>query len=97
MGALGDLGLLILAYWPWVLAGVVAIIGAIVYVLNKEFLDFWWLNAKYGFPVVGKLTRLSRRVAPAGNEYDGWLQSEVTLGTDYKQHIKFLSEAEFKK
>jgi hypothetical protein len=96
MGAIAELGLLIIAYWQWVAVLIVGVIIFVAYAMNRALVNFWLMNAWYGVPLVGKLASLSRRVSPASDvEYRGWLQSEVTLGTDYKNHIHYLPQSAF--
>lgn len=96
MGIIAELGLLIIVYWQVALAIVLGTILFVAYVMNRAFVNFWLMNAWYGIPLVGRLAQLSRRVSPASDvEYRDWLQSEVTLGTDYKNHIHYLPQSAF--
>lgn len=97
MDILGNLGHLIMAF-PYYAAVVgVSVVFAIIYRVYKTSIDFWAMDAWYSTPVIGRLAQLSRRVAPAaGQDFKGWLQSEVTLGSDYANYIHGQSPKTFR-
>lgn len=97
MDLLGNLGHLLLAY-PWAAALVAAAaIGGVVYYFYKTTIDFWLMDAWYCTPLVGRTAQLARRVSPAADQaYKGWLQSEVTLGSDYASHVHSMSPKAFR-
>jgi hypothetical protein len=64
------------------------------------FINYWdkvkWfaMNFWYGFPLIGKIARLSKDDTKAANN-PGWLKSERALCSDYKRYIGVKSKEEF--
>lgn len=75
-----------------IVAGVLALIGAIYVYANRHSL-FWLTDVAYTFPIVGRLRRFSRDYAQSS--YPGWLNVENVLCHDYAKHVSAMSRAEF--
>lgn len=70
------------------------LVAVLVIMLFWEKIRWWWINTWYGFPIIGKLTRLSKELHKA-NDSTGWFKSERTLCQDYKRFVPVLSEYDF--
>jgi len=73
---------------------IVGVFALFAYLTNRESWDFWFMNALYGLPFVGRLEQLARERS-VRNAETGLLKSEERLCREYAQHIKFLSRADF--
>lgn len=78
-------------FWWAVLLSVFAMILVKVY---WDQLKWWWMNAWYAFPLIGKLARLSRDDT-RDDKHLGWLTSERALCTDYAKFIGVNSRQQF--
>ena len=68
-----------------VLAVFVAILLAYV-ITHWQQTKFWWLNVVYGFPIIGKITTMSRD--RGFDENHKWFYSEERLCRDYYNHYE---------
>ncbi|WP_127471679.1 hypothetical protein [Thiomicrorhabdus aquaedulcis] len=88
-----DIMQLIKEFWWLMIFSVLALI----FILSAWDTIRWKaMNYWYGFPLMGKVARLSNNAQP-DNHKKGWLKSERALCADYQKYIAIKSEAEFKR
>lgn len=79
-------------YIAWSLVGVV--MAMVVIAANWPKVRWWWHNTWYSFPILGKISRLSKD--PNRDPVDrSWFKAEKTLCRDYKQFIRIQDEHDF--
>lgn len=80
---------------PLMAWSIVSVVMAMVVIaLNWPKARWWWHNTWYSFPVVGKISRLSKD--PNKDPQDtSWFKAEKTLCRDYKQFIRIQDEHDF--
>lgn len=76
----------------WSLVSVM-VAGLVIMMLWQQ-LKWWWLNTWYSFPVIGKISRLSRDINMEKNDSE-WFKSERALCRDYKNFIRVRDRHEF--
>lgn len=79
-------------FMAWSIVSVV--LAGVVIALNWPKVRWWWHNTWYSFPVIGKITSLSKD--PNRDPLDtAWFKAEKTLSRDYKQFIRIQDEHDF--
>jgi len=80
---------------PFVAWSIVSVVLAMVVIaLNWPKVRWWWHNTWYSFPVIGKISGLSKD--PNKDPLDlSWFKAEKTLCRDYKQFIRIQDEHDF--
>lgn len=75
----------------WSLVSVM--IAGLLVMLMWERMKWWWHNTWYSFPLIGKISVLSKDVNEANEP--GWFKGERTLCRDYKKFIRIQDEYDF--
>jgi hypothetical protein len=79
-------------YIAWSLVSVVLALAVIA--SNWPKVKWWWHNTWYSFPLIGKITSLSKD--PNKDPVDpSWFKAERTLCRDYKHFIRIQDEHDF--
>ena len=80
-----DSFLQVLSEYRLIVAGITGLfILAAIMAKNWDAIRFWWFNFKYGLPLIGTLSRLSKDYETV--DKTGWRHSEKTLCADYLEH-----------
>ncbi|WP_152020594.1 zinc ribbon domain-containing protein [Aliarcobacter butzleri] len=72
---------------------VLTLIAAVIIMNYWDRVKFWWTCTWYSFPVIGKITKLSKDITSVDEK--GWFSSETTLCSDFHRYYdRFDKDAE---
>jgi hypothetical protein len=75
----------------WSLVSIMA--AGFVIMLMWEKMKWWWHNTWFSFPVIGRITSLSKDLNM--DTATGWFKAEKTLCSNYKKFIRISDEHDF--
>lgn len=76
-----------------VISLVAFVVVLLIYLGWRQRINFWFMDAWYTFPVIGRIARLSKDSTHSSR--DGWLNAERTLCADYMKFIRLVKEPVF--
>lgn len=80
---------------PYIAWSIVSLLLAIIVIAALwETVKWWWLNTWMSFPVIGKISRLSKDLNTDSKD-NSWFKSELNLCGDYKNFIRIQDEHDF--
>ena len=73
---------------------VLTLLSVIVIIALWDTVKWWWTNTWMSFPVIGKISRLSKDLNTDSKD-PTWFKSELNLCGDYKKFIRIQDEHDF--